>query len=464
MDRAKELGTENVGKLLLKFSIPAIIGMLVNALYNIVDRMFIGNIGQGIGEKALTGVGITMPISTIIMAFGMLVGIGASTLISIKLGEQNKKAAEKILSEALLLSVLISALVSILGLIFLTTILKAFGADAESIVYAKQYISIIIAGAILQNIGFGINNIIRSEGNPRIAMRTMIVGAILNTILDPIFIFDFGLGLGIRGAAVATVISQGVNTILVMHYFISRNSGSILKIKRYNLKLSKPITFEIFAIGLSPFSMQIAASAVSVLYNRGLIIYGGNIAVAAMSIISSIVMLILMPIFGINQGVQPILGYNYGAKAYKRLKKALRLAITAGVCIASLGFILVEFFPHILFRAFAKDAPQLVNLGSRGIRIDLMFLPIIGYQIVASNYFQAIGKAKISIFLSFLRQVIVLIPIVLILPKYLGLTGLWLSQPIADIVAALLTSLFLFREMRQIKHLEKYEENHKDII
>ncbi|KYH28973.1 MULTISPECIES: MATE family efflux transporter [Clostridium] len=464
MDRSEELRSESVKKLLLKFSIPAIIGMIVNALYNIVDRMFIGHIGQGVGEKALTGVGITMPISTIIMAFGMLVGIGASTLISIKLGEGNKKDAEKILNIAFILSIIISVIISILGIIFLDTILKALGADEESIFYAKQYISIIILGAILQNIGFGLNNIIRSEGNPKIAMRTMLVGAISNTILDPIFIFDFGLGLGIRGAAIATIISQAVNSTLVMHYFISKNSGSILKIKKSNLKPNKAIVLEILTIGLSPFSMQIAASAVSALYNKGLIVYGGNIAVAAMSIISSISLLIFMPIFGINQGSQPILGYNYGAKSYERVKKTLRFAIISGVCIASLGFILVQFFPHILFKAFANDAPELTKLGSRGMRIDLIFLPIVGYQIVASNYFQAVGKAKISIFLSFLRQVIVLIPIILILPKFFGLDGIWLSQPIADIVAALLTSFFLFKEMKQINRIEKFEKNKKEII
>lgn len=464
MDKSKELGTGNVGKLLLKFSVPAIIGMMVNALYNIIDRIYIGNMGQGIGEKALAGVGITMPIATIIMAFGMLVGIGASTLVSIKLGEKDRESAEKILGLSVLLDILISIIVSIIGITFLTPILKIFGADAESIFYAKEYITIILAGAVFQNVGFGINNIIRSEGNPKMAMITMLVGAVLNIILDPIFIFDFGLGLGIRGAAIATVISQAVNTILVMRYFISKNSGSVLKLKKSNFKFNISLSAEIFSIGLSPFSMQIAASAVSTLYNRGLLYYGGNMAVAAMSIIVSISMLIFMPIFGINQGVQPILGYNYGAKQYGRVKHALRLAIMAGICIASIGFIAVEFFPHLLFRAFAKDAPELIKLGSYGIRIDLMFLPIIGYQIVASNYFQAIGKAKISIFLSFLRQVIILIPIILILPKFLGLNGLWLSQPIADIIAAFLTTFFLFRDMKELRHLEKYEQNKKEQI
>lgn len=459
-DKSKQLETESIGKLLFKFSLPAIIGMIVNALYNIVDRMYIGHIPQGIGAKSLAGVGITMPVSNIIMAFGMLVGIGSSTLVSIKLGQKNKKSAEKILATAVVLDIIISVLISVLGIIFLNPILKTFGAIGENLFYAREYIYIIILGCVFQNIGFGINNIIRSEGNPKFAMKTMLVGAIFNIILDPIFIFPsisilnikiLGLGLGIRGAAIATIISSTISSILVMYYFIGKNSGSTLKIKTHHLKIHMNTVSEIFSIGLSPFSMQLAASAVSVLYNRGLLKYGGNSAIAAMSIIVSISMMIFMPIFGINQGVQPILGYNYGAKSYDRVKKALKLAITSGICIASVGFIAVEFFPNLLFKAFSANVPDLITLGSHGIRIDLMFLPIIGYQIVASNYFQAIGKAKISIFLSFLRQVIVLIPIILILPKFLGLNGLWLSQPIADIVAAIITTYFLIKDMKTLK-------------
>ena len=457
MDKSKQLETGNISSLLLKFSVPAIIGMLVNAFYNIVDRIYIGNMGQGVGEKALAGLGITMPIMTTIMAFGMLVGIGSSTLVSIKLGEKNKDKAENILGLAVLLNLIISIFISILGILFITPILRIFGADSESIFYAKQYIIVILFGTIFQNMGFGINNIIRSEGNPKIAMRTMLVGALLNIVLDPIFIFDFGLGLGIKGAAIATVISQIVTTFLVLHYFTSKNSGSTLKLKKVNLIFSYKLMLEIFSIGLSPFAMQLAASSVSILYTRGLLKHGGNSAVAAMSIIVSISMIIFMPIFGINQGVQPILGYNYGAKQYARVKKALRLAIFSGIFIASIGFIAVQFFPELIFKAFAKDAPELIAIGTRGIKIDLMFLPIIGYQVVGSNYFQAIGKAKVSLFLSFLRQVIVLIPIILILPNFLGLTGLWLSQPIADIIAAILTSFFLYKGMKELKQLEKSE-------
>jgi Na+-driven multidrug efflux pump len=238
----------------------------------------------------------------------------------------------------------------------------------------------------------------------------MIVGGLLNMILDPIFIFEHikigiisfnGLGLGIKGAAIATVISQTVNTILVMHYFLSQDSGSTLKLKKSSLKFSKKILLQIFSIGLSPFSMQIAASAVSAFYNKGLLKYGGDIAVAAMGIITSISMIIFMPIFGINQGVQPILGYNYGSKSYRRVKEALKLAIFSGIFIAFFGFIAVEFFPELLISLFSKNDPDLINLGAHGLRIDLMFLPIIGYQIVASNYFQAIGKAKYQFFLAF---------------------------------------------------------------
>ncbi|WP_102399723.1 MATE family efflux transporter [Haloimpatiens massiliensis] len=448
MDKSKQLGTESIGKLLFKFSIPAIIGMLVNALYSIVDRAYIGHIDK-IGTNALSGLTSTMPISTTIMAFGMLVGIGTSALISIKLGEKKKEEAEKILGNAVVLDTLISFIVGILGFIFLDKLLLLFGAGKESLPYAKTYISIILLGAPLQNIGFGINNSIRAEGNPKMAMLTMVFGAIINIILDPIFIFVFGMG--IKGAAIATVISETFNTIWVMHYFISKKSGSILKVKKENLKLDLRIIKSIFAIGMSPFAMQIAASIVVTLYNRGLYTYGGNKAVAAMGIINSIAMLIFMPMFGINQGVQPIIGYNYGAKNYLRVKRALKLAILAATTIATVGFLCVQIFPKTLIGLFIKDDIELLNIGARGLRIDLIFLPIIGMQIVGSNYFQAIGQAKTAMFLSLLRQVVILIPLILILPTLFKLDGLWMSQPCADVIAFILTGFFLYRGMKELK-------------
>ncbi|HAZ37016.1 MAG TPA: MATE family efflux transporter [Clostridiaceae bacterium] len=445
MDNSKELEQGNIKDLLFKFSLPAIVGMMVNALYNIVDTIYIGHM-KGTGSTALSGIAITFPLSTIIMAFGMLVGVGSSSLISIRLGQKRKEDAEKILSNAFVLDIIISSAVGILGYIFVEPTLKLFGAKGDVLIYAKSYISIILLGAPLQNIGFGMNNVIRAEGNPNRAMITMLSGAILNIILDPIFIFVFNMG--VEGAAIATVISEALNTFLVVSYFAS--SKSHLHIKKDYLKPNAPIIKDIFAIGMSPFFMQIASSAVTTFYNQGLLTYGGDKAVAAMSIINKISMLIFMPIYGINQGSQPIIGFNYGSKKYDRVKKTLGLAIKAADIIACIGFVMVEFFPSILIKLFNTEDTELIAIAVRGIRIDLMFLPIIAFQIISSNYFQAIGKAKISMFLSVLRQVIILIPLILILPRFFGLNGLWFSAPVSDIVSAVITAIFLIRNIKSL--------------
>ncbi|MGH4122089.1 MAG: MATE family efflux transporter [Clostridium sp.] len=449
MNQTKALGTESIGKLLFKFSIPAVTGMIVNALYNIVDRIYIGHI-KGVGSNALSGLAITFPISVIIMAFGMLVGIGASAVISIRLGEKNKKAADDILGNAVILITIISLVISLIGVLFLNKLLILFGASGNNIPYAKAYIQIILMGAVFQNIGFGINNIIRAEGNPKMAMLTMVFGAIINIILDPILIFGFNMG--IEGAAIATIISQAFNTLWVLKYFTSKNSGSVLKIKKVNLKLHRHIVKDIFAIGMAPFSMQIASSLVIILYNKGLYAYGGDPAIAAMGILNSISMLIFMPIFGISQGIQPIIGYNYGAKSYSRVLKVLKYAIMAGTCIATIGFVSVQLFARPLIGVFVGNNPELINMGARGLRIDLIFLPILGFQILGASYFQAINEAKTSMILSILRQVIVLIPLILILPLFFELDGLWLSQPCADLIATALTAFFLYRSITNLKY------------
>ncbi|MGH4117570.1 MATE family efflux transporter [Clostridium sp.] len=449
MTATNELGTERIGKLLLKFSVPAITGMIVNALYNIVDRIYIGHI-KDVGSYALSGLAITFPISVIIMAFGMLIGIGASAVISIRLGEKNTDTANNILGNAFILITLISLVISLIGVMFLDDFLILFGASKNSIPYAKAYIQIILMGAVFQNIGFGINNIIRAEGNPKMAMLTMVFGAIINIILDPILIFGFNMG--IQGAAIATLISQAFNTLWVIKYFTFKNSGSILKIKKENLKLRLYIIKDILAIGISPFSMQIASSAVVVLYNKGLYAYGGDRAIAAMGILNSISMLIFMPIIGISQGIQPIIGYNYGAKLYPRVLKVLKLAIAFGTLIAVIGFLGVQIFAKPIIALFVGNNPDIINLGARGIRIDLMFLPILGFQILGASFFQAINEAKVSMILSILRQVIVLIPLILILPLFLGLDGIWLSQPVADLIATALTALFLYISIKKLKY------------
>ncbi len=452
LDRSKQLGEEKIGKLLLKFSIPAIVGMLVNALYNVVDRIFIGQVDT----LALSGVTITFPISIIIMAFGMLVGIGAAALISIRLGQQKKEEAEHILGNAFTLIIIISLIVTTVGLIFLEPMLLKFGASEDTLPYAKEYITIILIGVVFQTIGFGLNNTIRAEGNPRIAMYTMLIGGILNAILDPIFIFVFHMG--VRGAAIATIISQIVNTIWVLSYFFG--GKSVLKIRYKNLKLDTKVIKSIFAIGMSPFSMQLAASLVTIISNKSLVKYGGDLALGAMGAIMSIAMLVLMPIFGINQGCQPIIGYNYGAKKYDRVKRALKLAILAATTVTTTGFIIIQLFPKQLISIFNKD-PKLIAIGVHGIRIYLFMIPVIGFQIVSSNYFQAIGKAKISIFLSLSRQVIILIPLLIILPRFMGLNGVWISSPSADAISSILTAIFLFVEIR---HLNKLHGENNNVI
>lgn len=461
MDRSKQLGEDSIGKLLLKFSIPAIVGMLVNALYNMVDRIYIG---RGVGSLAISGIAVGFPLSIINMAFGMLIGIGSSTMVSIKLGEKKKDEAEKILGNAIVLNVIISLIISVLGVAFLDNILIVFGASPDTLPYARDYMKYIIGGALLQNIGFGMNNIIRSEGNPKIAMATMIIGAIINTILDPIFIFVFHMG--VEGAAIATIISQAVSSAWVLYYFFSNKST--LKFRRENLQLNIATVKTIFSIGMSPFFMQLAASIVTTLYNNNLIKYGGDLAVGAMGIINSIIMLFFMPMFGINQGAQPIIGYNYGAKQYDRVKKTLKLAVTAGITIATVGFIVIQCFPEFLISIFNKKDAELIAIGAHGIRIDMIVLPVIGFQIISSNYFQAIGKAKIAIFLSLSRQVILLIPMLIILPPIFKLDGVWMAGPISDILSSIITGTFLYRDMRMLdsnvqNKVEGYTENDEDV-
>lgn len=458
MDRQKRLGEENISSLLMKFSIPAIVGMLVNALYNIVDRIFIGHIPV-IGKLAITGVGITMPIMTIIMAFAMLVGIGAAAVISIKLGQGKTKEAEEILGNAFVLLIIFSIAITIVGLIFVDQILIAFGASADTIVYAKEFIIVIFIGSVFSMIGFGLNNSIRSEGNPKVAMITMLIGAIVNTILEPIFIFV--LGLGVMGAAIATVIAQAISTIWILRYFTKGNS--LLKLRLSNMKLKSNHIKSIFAVGMSPFAMQLAASVIQVISNNSLKVYGGDIAIGAMTVITSVAMIFLMPVFGFNQGSQPLIGYNYGAKKYKRVKETVKYGVLAATVVVVIGFIVIQIFPEAIIKMFNSDE-ELINIGTKGMRIFLFMIPVIGFQIISTNFFQSIGKAKISMFLSLLRQVIILIPMLLILPKFFGLTGVWIAGPISDAVASLITAFFVAKEFRNLNKLKQCEKELSTIV
>jgi len=441
MTNNEQLKTESVLKLLIKFSIPAIVGMLVSALYNVVDRIYIGKLGS----LAMTGIGLVLPFMTILMAFGMLIGIGAGARISIRLGQNQPKSAEKILGNSFVLLIMILGAVAIITYIYKTPLLMLFGASTATIGYADTYLTIILIGSIFQGLGFGLNNIIRAEGNPKIAMHTMLIGAIINIVLDPILIFTFNMG--IAGAAIATIISHFVTASWVLYHF-TLGKGK-LKLRKEHLKLDSQIVKSIVSIGMSPFFIQISASVVGVVSNNALKNNGGDIAIGAMTVINAIAIFFIMPVLGINQGIQPIIGFNYGAQQYDRVKEALKLGILAATSLCILGFIMTQFFPSALIALF-NDEPELNKTAILGMRIFLSMLPFIGFQIVSSNYFQAVGKAPRAMFLSLLRQVIFLIPLLWILPMYLGLNGVWMAGPASDLAATVLTAIFIIKEMRHL--------------
>lgn len=439
-----EFENESIGKLLIKFSVPAMVGLLVTALYNIVDRFFIGKMA-GVGALALSGVSVTFSINLVIMAFAMLVGTGAAARISISLGEGDEKATSKILGNAFLLNVILSILLSIIGLLFYKPILVAFGATPEIMPYASDYIVIIISGIIFTNTAFAMNNIIRAQGFPMISMITLLLGAIINIILDPILIF--GLNMGVRGAAVATIISQAISAAWTLYYVTGKKITIPLKME--DMKLDSYIIKSIFYIGMAPFAMQLAGAMVEVLFNRTFNIYTGAIGIGVFSTINSLVLLFLMPVIGINQGAQPLIGYFYGSKNVDRLKETYVKAVLAGTVFTVLGFAAFQFAPAFMLGVFNKN-PEFLALGVPGMRILTAMLPILSFQIISSNFFQAIGEGAIAMFLSIARQVIVLVPLVYIMPRLFGVTGVWLAQPISDLISTLITAFFIIRMFRQI--------------
>lgn len=442
MKNEEQLKNKSISRLLLTYSVPAIIGMLVNALYNVVDRIFIGHI-PGVGPLAITGVGVCLPIMTIILAFAMLIGIGATTNISIKLGQGKKEDAEKIIGNAIKLAIIVGIINSIVGILFGDIILKLFGASEVTLKYAKQYIYIILAGSTFNMLSYTLNNTIRGDGSPSLAATIMITGCLTNVFLDAILIFKFNLG--IKGAAIATVVSQIVTTIWgFLYYFMGKSN---LKFHKSSLKLDLYLVKKIFAIGSAPFAMQIAASLVQTISNNALKTYGGDLAIGAMATISSISLIFLMPIFGLNQGAQPIIGFNFGSKQYNRANKAFKLSSLAAIVILTTGWIIIQTMPEVMVGMFNKD-PKLMEISVKGARIYLFMMPIIGISITGSNYIQSIGKAKTAMFLSLLRQVIILIPMIIILPKFWGLTGLWCAQPVSDFLASIIVMTILYRELK----------------
>lgn len=451
MKQTKQLGEASITKLLLQFSIPATVGMLVNALYNVVDRIFVGN---GVGRLALSAITVEFPLTLVVMAFNMLIGIGASTLISIRLGEKKEKEAREIMGNAFVLFLIMGAFVTVAGLVFLEPLLGLLGASPEVMPYAKEYGGIIIAGTLFFTIGMGMNNMIRAEGNPQMAMATMLIGAVTNIILDPIFIFGFGWG--IKGAAIATVISKGISAVWVLRYFLTGKGHLRLDIKQIKMKAAH--VQSIVSLGLAPFSMQLAASLLNVILNKSLFFYGGDLALAAMGVVSGITSLMLMPVFGVTQGLQPIIGYNYGARNFQRVREALQKGMLTATAITVLGFMIITLFPAQLVTLFNKEDLDLVALGAKALRIFLMALPIIGAQIVGANYFQAVGKPKHAALLSLSRQVLILIPSILILPRFWGLNGIFYAGPVSDLLSTFLTGFFVIRELKKNAALEPLAE------
>ena len=453
------MATEPMRSLVIKYSIPTMLGMLVNSLYNIVDRFWVGQI-PGIGDASLAGVGLCMPIINIIMALSMLIGVGAAARISIQLGQKNIKAAEETVANGLTLITILAIAFSIFGVIFAPHLLRLVGATDSLMPYALPYTKIIIGGSIFNMTSFAMNHPIRATGNPKRFAATQLIGGISNMILDPIFIFVFKMG--ISGAAIATIIAQGISAVFVFSYYM--RPDAVLHFRLKNLSLKWHTMLNIVSIGMSPFFMQIANGLIAIVANRSLTYYGrialgdgGEItAIGAMTVITSINTLFIMPVIGINQGAQPIIGFNYGRRDSERVKSANTWAITYAMILTAIGLVVVQLFAEQLVWLFNRDV-SLIHTGALGMRIMLCMLPFIGFQFPGVNFFQAIGRAKISILLSLLRQVIILIPAYLLIPMAFGLTGVWMAGPFSDFTAGIIILIFLIREYKIID--KKFKED-----
>ncbi len=449
MDKNKatlELGTKPVGRLLVQYALPAIIAMTASSLYNMVDSIFIG---QGVGALAISGLAVTFPFMNLSAAFGAGVGVGSSSYLSVKLGQKDYSTAQRILGNNVTLNVIIGLLFSAVSLIFLDPILFFFGASEQTLPYAREYMVIILLGNIITHLYFGMNAVLRAASKPREAMYTTIFTVVLNSLLDPLFIYTFDLG--IRGAAIATILSQTVALVWQIRLFSDKSQ--LLHLKRGIYKLDNTIVKNILGIGISPFAMNATACLVAIFVNQRLLEYGGDLAVGAYGIANRVGFIFIMINFGVNQGMQPIAGYNYGAQNYDRLMRVLKLAMIAGTCITTSGFLVAEFIPHICVRLFTSDS-RLTELSVNGLRIMMAAMPIVGYQMIVTNFFQSIGKAKISIFLSLSRQLLFLVPLIGVLPLFFGVNGVWVAMPISDSFSALFALVMMVRYMRMFKKLQ----------
>lgn len=446
----------SIGKLLISLSLPAIAAQIVNLLYNIVDRMYIGRI-EGIGTQALTGVGVAFPIIMLISAFAALIGMGGAPLASIKMGQKDKQGAEKILGNCVSMVIIVSIILTVFFMIFQEPILYAFGASEQTIPYALEYIQIYLIGTIFVQISMGLNNFINAQGFAKVGMQTVLIGAVINIVLDPILIFVFNMG--VQGAALATIISQGVSALWVMR-FLTHGKGE-LKIHKQHLYIDWKLVLKIVALGVSPFIMQATECLVNIVFNTQLKLLGGDLYVGAMVIMSSIMQFIMLPMMGLTQGAQPIIGYNYGAKQYDRVKKTVALSLKAGVAYTIAMWAICIFAPQLLTIIFSGDV-ELRAVADSAMRIYFFGTFIFGAQIVCQNAFIALGQAKISMLLAMLRKIIFLIPLVYIIPVIsdTGVNGVFLAQPIADVLAASCTSITFYMMSKKLLNGKEMENEH----
>ncbi|WP_418992796.1 MATE family efflux transporter [Alistipes sp.] len=447
---AMELGTERIRKLLVQYAVPAIIAMTASSLYNMVDSIFIGH---GVGPLAISGLALTFPLMNLAAAFGSLVGVGAATLISMRLGQRDYETAQRVLGNVVVLNLVIGVVFGALALVFLDPILYFFGASEATIGYAREYMTVILAGNVVTHMYLGLNAVLRASGHPRKSMYATVNTVVINTILDPIFIFGFGWG--IRGAAIATVLAQVIS--LVWQVRILSNKNELLHFRRGIYRLRRKIVGDMLSIGMSPFLMNLAACFIVILINKGLKQYGGDLMIGAYGIVNRLAFFFVMIVLGINQGMQPIAGYNFGARQYERVLRALKLTIIGATCITSTGFLIGELAPRLAVSLFTTDR-ELIRLSVEGMRIVFVFFPIIGFQMVATNFFLSIGMASKAIFLSLSRQLLFLLPGLLFLPRLFdeltrwdGSWGVWCAMPLSDLLASLVAFFMLTYQLRRFR-------------
>lgn len=449
---AMELGTERIRKLLVQYAVPAIIAMTASSLYNMVDSIFIGH---GVGPLAISGLALTFPLMNLAAAFGSLVGVGAATLVSMRLGQRDYDTAGKVLGNVFMLNLIVGVAFSIVTLLFLDPILYFFGASDATVGYAREYMTVILLGNVITHMYLGLNSVLRASGHPRKAMYATINTVVINTVLDPLFIYGFGWG--IRGAAIATVLAQVIS--LVWQFRILSDRRELLHFRRGIYRLHAKIVRDILAIGMSPFLMNLAACFIVILINKGLKEFGGDLSIGAYGIVNRVAFFFVMVVMGLNQGMQPIAGYNFGAQQYDRVLRVLKLTAIGATCVTTCGFLLGELMPRLAVSLFTKDA-ELVRLAAEGMRITFVCFPIIGFQMVATNFFMSIGMAGKAIFLSLSRQLLFLLPGLVLLPplfdqytQWNGSWGVWCAMPLSDLLASVVAFLMLMHQLRGFRRL-----------